>query len=131
MQTAAVNEGSTKANKKRQGCLVINRAIRCHRWRQLAVVKVNHCSTVAHLLAERVYVSAPTQEFKSGVGVPQRLQRPVLPILVFQQARVTHQSHECAVQGWRLVAVTEHEQLVGHTLGECLFKRQCTDVLLA
>jgi len=56
-----------------------------------------------------VYVSVPTQEFKSGVGVTQAVKRSVLPILVLQQARVTHQPPECAVQtGW-LVAVTEPE----------------------
>ena len=84
---------------------------------------LNHGRAIAHLLAERVYVSVPTQEFKCGVGVTQRIQGSVLSVLVLQQARVTHQPPESAAQAWRLVAVTEPEQLVGQTLYKCRLKR--------
>jgi hypothetical protein len=52
-----------------------------------------------------VYVSAATQEFKGGVGVTQGIQGSVLPILVLQQARVTHQPPKYAVQAWRFLQV--------------------------
>jgi len=77
-----------------------------------------------------VYVSAPTQEFKCGVGVPQAVERSVLSILILQQARIPHQTPECAVQTGRLVAVTEPEQLVRHSFSECRFKRHTVDVPL-
>ena len=83
------------------------------------------------MFAECMYVRAILQEFKCGVGVTQRIQGSVLPILVLQQTCVTHQPPECAVQAWRLIAVTEPEQLVGHPLCECRFKRQVTDVSLS
>ena len=64
----------------------------------MSVVLLNHQHAGAHLLAECVYVSAPTQEFKGGVGVTQAVERTVLPILVLQQALVKHQMTKSAVQ---------------------------------
>ena len=79
------------------------------------------------MLAQRVNVSASTQDFKCGVGVNQRIQGPVLPIHVFQQACVPHGLSKCAVEAWRLVAVSEPEQFVGHTLCSVL-QRDSQDV---
>ena len=50
--------------------LTSSQLVRRHRCRQLGIVPLNHCRRVAHLLAERVYVSATTQEFKGGVSMP-------------------------------------------------------------
>ena len=53
------------------------------------------------LLAECVFVSATTLQFKGGVGVPQALERTALPFPVLQQARVPLQPPEGAVEaGW-------------------------------
>ncbi len=48
-----------------------------------------------------MYISAPTQQFKGGVGVLQALERSALPFPVLQQARVPLQPPEGAVEaGW-------------------------------
>ena len=82
------------------------------------------------MLAQFVDVRAIPQQFQRGVGVTQRIKRPILPILVLQQACVTDPPPESAVQIGQLVAVTETEQLVGHTQSKFRFKRQVTNVFL-
>lgn len=45
--------------------------IRRHSRCQFRIVPINHYRTVAHLFAQRVYVSLVVEQFQSGVGVAQ------------------------------------------------------------
>jgi hypothetical protein len=75
----------------------------------------NHCRTVAHLLAKRVYVHLSAQHLQRGVGVAQAVQGAVLPLRVLQQSTVAHQSFEGAVHTGRLAASADAQQQVRHT----------------
>jgi hypothetical protein len=91
------------------------------------VVPINHCGSVAHLLAERVDVSAQKLELKGSLGVTRAEERPVLCILVLQQACITHQPPKSAVQSRRLAAVTHLEQMCGKS-GINVVERLLTNV---
>jgi len=48
-----------------------------HGRRQLAVLPLNHCGAVAHLLAQRVDVRAVAQQFDRGAGCTEFVSAPV------------------------------------------------------
>ena len=63
----------------------LSQPFRRHRCCELAVIPLDHCCRVAHLLAERVDVHPTSQHCQSGVGVPQRIQRSGPPLRTLLQ----------------------------------------------
>jgi hypothetical protein len=68
------------------------------------------------------------QELEIGIGVPERIQGPVVAVGIQSQPVIPHQAPECTHNAVGLMPIAKPKQQLRHPRFKCGFKRQLANV---